>query len=261
MFEAVYRIFRAKGPLPQAVRTATALVELVNIDLYNHWKTNPAVRDYRGTVYRGMSISPENLQSFRDLAQQLPGKRAFAVPLALNSSSTRLEATIPFMERGMASNPSLVPVLQRIHVHGLSPVALETYQACYPGSVVSTICATPIGHLSRFPSEAEVLLRGPFFELVVITEHLTLRVSAKPVHVLEVVMMNSNRDHPSAPQTRAFNPARQLFNSLVSADKLEACAVLADELGLSGDSPLYRTGSTDAKEVALAAVKQALFGQ
>lgn len=253
IFGAVYRVFRAKGPVREQVRDATSLVEMLNIDLYNHWKTNPEVRDYRGTVYRGMGISPATFESFRELAKRPIGKRAFSIPLGLNSSSAVIESAIPFMQGGIAKNPSSIPILQRIRIHGLSPDRLAAYRACYPESVVSTICAVPIGHLSEYPSEAEVLLRGPFFELVGIGEHPTLRIYDKPVQVLDLVMMNSNRDHPSTPQSGPSDPARKLFNALVSSDKLDACASLAEELGLAADSPIYRTLAEQALAAAEAA--------
>jgi hypothetical protein len=236
MFQSVYRIFRTTGPVWDDVLLATFLVELLNIDLYNFWSTNTSAQNFNGIVYRGMAVSAETLGSFEALATLPLGKRAFSIPLAVNSSSTAVEATFPFMSNGLLEHPTFIPVLCKIHVAGLSAERQELYERNYRGSVVSTICAVPIEGLSAYPNEAEVLLRGPFFEFLGIEERPALVIGDKPVRVMEMMMMNSNRDHPSTPQSGPKDPARLLFNSLVRAQKFERCAQIVAEAGRSSDS-------------------------
>jgi hypothetical protein len=240
IFKTVYDIFRSEGPISESVLLATFLVEILNIDLYNYWATHPEVQHYEGVVYRGMSVSCDAHASFVNLAQLPVGSRSFSIPLALNSSSTSEAQAIPFMEYGLEKHSDYVPLLHKIHVRGLSEKRLGLYRKHFRESVVSTICAVPIDAISAYRSEAEVLLRGPFFELLSVHEHPTLRIKEKPVQVLEMAMLNSNRDHYTTPQTGTGDPARTLFNALVKAQKLEVSAETAQAAGLHDDAAAYR---------------------
>jgi hypothetical protein len=99
----------------------------------------------------------------------------------------------------------------------------------------------PIETLSEYPDEREVLLRGPFFQLVRLREDEHLRVRGKCVHVVEALMLNANRDHVSSvglgepDGTRA----RELFRTLVAIDRATLCAERADKYGLSRDAEAY----------------------
>jgi len=254
MFRAVYDIFRTAGPTKDDVRLATFLVEILNIDLYNHWAANPEAQNFDGIVYRGMSIARTSYDHFRALAAGAAGLRSFSIPLALNSASVTEEQTQPFMEYGLEKHPDYIPVLHKIHVRGLSDDRLALYRKVYPESVVSTICAVPIRSLSAYPTEEEVLLRGPFFELLRTEQHPTRRVAGQPVQVFEMLMLNSNRDHFTTPQTGGNDPARRLFNALVKTQKFEACA----EIIASIDPHADRGGYEALRDQGQLAVEAAL---
>jgi hypothetical protein len=248
IFGSVHKIFRSENPPMEDVFGATYLVELLNIELYNYWCTHPEARNFTGTVYRGMSVTPETLDKFNQLVSRPVGKRAFSIPLALNSSSRRLEQAIRFCERTTKERPDLLPVLHKIHVHGLTAAQISAYRNLYPDSVVSSICAMHISEISAFPSEDEVLLRGPFFELLEIGVHRTLKCGGKPVVVVEMMMMNCNRDHFTTPQSGPADPARRLFGAIVRAGKFEACARRSADVGDIVDRDEYQRKADRANE-------------
>jgi hypothetical protein len=130
-------------------------------------------------------------------------------------------------------------LLWRIHVVGLEPHLLNSYQSRFPKSVVSTICAVPVSKLSDFPHEREVLLRGPFFQVLNFFEEGT--IEGKPIHVLEVVMLNSNRDHfTTAELGKDDGPARKLFGAIVSLRRNQFCLEYCERHGLHDDAAAYR---------------------
>ena len=105
---------------------------------------------------------------------------------------------------------------------------LDFYHSFYPDSVVSSICAVPIENLSVFKDEEEVLLRGAFFHVINFYE-LERKVKNIPIKVVEVVMVNSNRDHLTGSSFENTN-ARKLFNNLVGIQKFrKAREVLENE--------------------------------
>lgn len=94
--------------------------------------------------------------------------------------------------------------------------------------MVSSICAVPIENLSVFKDEEEVLLRGAFFHVINFYE-LERKVKNVPIKVVEVVMVNSNRDHLTGSSFENTN-ARKLFNNLVGIQKFrKAREVLENE--------------------------------
>jgi hypothetical protein len=58
--------------------------------------------------------------------------------------------------------------------------------------------------------------------------------------VMDLVMLNSNRDHPSTMELGAMDDeARQLFASLVGVSRARYCKSLATGYGLSDDAKRY----------------------
>ena len=101
----------------------------------------------------------------------------------------------------------------------------------YPASVVSTICAMPISRISDFPNEQEVLLRGTSFQLLRIYEE---PAADHTVHVLEMIILNANRDHCTKLAFHHGNHLvqRVLFGRMCAATKYGICASLAEEYGM-----------------------------
>ncbi|KAF8875461.1 hypothetical protein BD779DRAFT_213434 [Infundibulicybe gibba] len=217
---------------------AIFLIELLNIDLFNYTALHDEGNDFQGIVYRG-SYSPETrIQEFRDLyAKPLP-ERYWAVPLPIMSASLSPNTALAHALAEPRRQSSHL-LLWRIHVASLSPRSLEMYKSRFPTSVVSTICAVPVHPISPYPDEREVILRGPFFQLVRIADEIVDGVGS--VCVIDLVMLNSNRDHPTTMELSAARgqKARELFAALVAMERFSVCKRLADSFNLSRDVQEY----------------------
>ncbi|GLB33332.1 putative protein CC1G_03129 Coprinopsis cinerea okayama7 130 [Lyophyllum shimeji] len=222
IFRIINQAFRTDDLTEQEkrLRCAVFLIELLNVDLFNYTLREGRSHNFQGTVYRGVIFSEDQLQDFKNLATLPVAERYWAVPLAMMSASTDKEVAL----RGFAGIDAITsdaistrhPFLWRIHVLELKPKYMRIYHDRFPSSVVSTICAVPIREVSEFAGEDEVLLRGPFFQLICLREEL-FEGRETPIHVMELVMINANRDHPS---TMELSPeegekARQWFACLV----------------------------------------------
>ncbi|KAG6885486.1 hypothetical protein C0993_001093 [Termitomyces sp. T159_Od127] len=253
IFRIINQAFRADNVVEQErrVRCAVFLIELLNIDLFNYTLRTPRAHSFQGTVYRGVIFSDDQLQDFKDLAARPVVERYWAIPLAMMSASTsNVVALKEFASLGKTTDTGVVarhPFLWRIHVVNLFPKYLKIYRERFPSSVVSTICAVPIRELSDFTDEDEVLLRGPFFQLICMREEF-IEGYENAVHVMDLVMLNANRDHPSTMQlsTEEGEKARQLFACLVGMCRAEVCKELAELYGLAEDivqhEEMYRAG-------------------
>lgn len=246
LFSEVKRCFRSPViPSLEEQQFAAFLIELVNIDLYNFWKQNNETAE--GEIYRWINLPQEDISKFKNLLNQPPNKRDPNIPLALDSSTRECKEPID-TPHGVGAEVR-VRSLYRINVFSLPNNWIEYYQSNYPKlypdgwmdgkqvSVVSPICAMPIESVSEYKHEREVLLRGPFFHLLNVSEgpveafipDFQGSESCSPsdeVHVVDLAMLDSNRDHPSTPQTQMYggeDPARTLFNKLVVKRRLECC--------------------------------------
>lgn len=229
------------------LRAAAFLVELITIDLFNYWTSHTGVDDFEGTVYRGMCISPDQLDTFRRVAKGPIAERFLSIPLAMASSSTSREFAMRFALEQAARNPGWHLLLWEIDVRSLDPELLGLYHEQFPSGVVTTLCATPIDQLSDYPREQEVLLRGPFFQLLGLTEE-TPGELARPISRVKAVMLNTNRDHQTtiASNTGADRLARDLFRALIIAYRSTLCADYADTQGLAQDADEYRQRAADS---------------
>jgi hypothetical protein len=127
----------------------------------------------------------------------------------------------------------------------VDPKLLKLYQGRFPNSVVTSICAVPIKQLSDYPDDNEVLLRGPFFQLLRLRKE-NLRAANIPLHIIEVVMITANRDHISNVFFSEVDGhrARELFRALVEMQRADLCANRAEQYGLLADARAYRESSS-----------------
>src|SRR5262245_9843115 len=111
-----------------------------------------------------MSISAADLEWFAHIARGPIKERYLAIPLAMTSASRERETALSFALKEYSRAPGQHLVLWDIKVSGLAPELFAIYHDAFPASVVTSLCAVPIDHLSDYQRETEVLLRGPFFQ-------------------------------------------------------------------------------------------------
>lgn len=219
------------------LRSAVFLIELLNIDLFNYLLRDPLKSGFQGIVYRGVSFTEEEIDDFRTFATIPVRDRYWSIPLAMMSASTSVGTALEFALRDVAQDPTKRPFLWRIHVANIDPDLLRIYNERFPSSVVTTLCAVPVDEVSRFPQEGEVLLRGPWFQFIRLHKEFVDDVGMV-MDVMDVVMLNTNRDHPSVAElgVERGDEARRLFALLVGISRARICEHLALEYGLTSDA-------------------------
>ena len=234
------------------LRSAAFLVELLNIDLFNFLVRNPGAVDFEGTVYRGICVTATELESFRDIARAPIAQRYISIPLAMASASQDVYYAMRFAMERARRDPHSHPLLLEIKVYGLPPEVLAAYRARHPRSVVSSLCAVPIDEISAFGQEREVLLRGPHFQVVGFHDPEILPVFDRPAYKVEIIMLNSNRDHLTAiaSDVGADRAARGLFRALVVARRSTLCAEHAERAGRAEDAEQYRIVARENRRLA-----------
>lgn len=244
IFKVINTAFRA-GSLPKnrtRLRSATFLVELLNIDLFQFRELNPDADNFTGTVYRGMCLPQSDLDRLGEAMRGPVTERYLSVPLAMASATPNQEIAMSFAQGEAEREPDKHPVLWEIDVRSLDPQLLDLYRSRFPSTVVTSMCAVPITGISDFPDEEEVLLRGPFFQIVGLhTEDST--ESDRPVHKIEAVMHNTNRDHLTAVASNVGldKEERDLFRAIILSDRFEICARLATERKQTNDANQYQS--------------------
>jgi hypothetical protein len=224
------------------MRRAAFVVELLTIDLFNYRERSPAADRYEGTVYRGMCVSAHQLKMLSKASVGPVKERYLSVPLAMVSTSTNQEKAMVFAMAESARNPDLYPLIWKIDIASLDHESLHLYRDKFPSSIVTSLCAVPIARLSDYPEEGEVLLRGPFFQVVWFDKR-SVHGSDKPLYEVEALMLNSNRDHISALASNQGDDrkARDLFRALVTIRRSALCAEHALERGALSDLESYRS--------------------
>jgi len=258
IFAIVNRIFRtmAHDGFAASADAGAFLVELLNIDLFNYWHVVLGRADFHGTVYRGMCVSEQDLAIYRSLLAGSIQQRAIGIPLGMVSTSLNPGVPRQFMHDELNRDASLRPFLWRIHTFSLEQGLVAVYQQRYPTSVISSICALPICRISDYPGEEEVLLRGPFFQMLGMIDASPdfEPIEGKPVTVIDVALMTANRDHHSTLALGAEDAhARALFNALVQKSKHAFCAAFHAGRGEPAQAAHY-----DAAHDAARAKLQAL---
>ncbi|KAI3320735.1 hypothetical protein HD806DRAFT_228758 [Xylariaceae sp. AK1471] len=246
IYSLITKALRREEPSEVELEVVAALVELLTIDLYNLRLSqigHPMYANFEGVAFRGLSVTLEELKEYRAiLARPELAKRNFSVPLGLLSSSTDEKIMEEFSKSTHSDEKRPIRLHFTIHVHSLDPALLTEYRALYPDSVVTSICAMPVGHVSPH-GEKEILLRGPFFHIISMTSG---EINGRPCEKLVVVMMNSNRDHgmEHASDTGEKEKQRQCFLRAVSASKFEVCAAIAEKYAPQDAEP-YRALQND----------------
>lgn len=216
------------------LRSAVFLVELLNIDLFNYLSARP-IPGFQGMVYRGVSFTARQIHQFEQLAHGPVEDRHWAIPLSMMSASTNPNVALEFAGLNAAQAPLRRPFLWRIHISDLDSSLLQIYHSLFPQTVVSTICAVSIQDLSPF-QESEVLLRGPFFQLIRIHEEFVGGSTNAIIPVMDLVMLNVNRDHPSTMELgEDEDRARKVFSCLVGIGRATASVKVASVYGLMED--------------------------
>ncbi|HSS05230.1 MAG TPA: hypothetical protein VLK89_08620 [Solirubrobacterales bacterium] len=252
MFRAINTAFRTPS-LPEnstLLRSATFLVELLNIDLFHFRERNQHADNFTGTVYRGMSLPQNVLDRFAETMRRPVTERYLSIPSAMASATPDRKVAMSFASAEAERQPDRHLALWEIDVRNLDPRLLDLYRSRFPSSVVTSLCAVPIAGISDFPGEKEVLLRGPFFQIVGLSAE-DLTVSGRPVHKIEAVMHNTNRDHLTAIASNvgADKEERELFKALVLSDRFDICARLAEQRRQASDANEYRSRLAEQQAV------------
>lgn len=239
IFGYINQVFRKHDVDENQILGAVALVELLTIDLYNLRLANFGCAKYysfQGIVHRGLSVDKDVLDTFRSLTQDPLQDRTFSVPLAFVSTSANQNSIQEFIG---APEENRYRLHWKIHIHELEPSLLSRYRARHPDSVVSTICAMPISIASEFPNEQEVLLRGPLFQILRMYEE---KARDQTVCVVEMVMLNANRDHGTelAHDDGEKAQQRKHFRQMCTVTKYEICSSLAEKYGMFDDAKEYK---------------------
>ncbi|KAJ2906356.1 hypothetical protein MKZ38_002072 [Zalerion maritima] len=222
--------------------TATALVEWVTIDLYNLRLSqigDSRYSNFEGVTHRGLSVSQSAVAEYKGILQRDDvSKRNFSVPLGLTSSTTDGGVMKDFAKPTNKGPEDSVRMHWIIHIYGIDHVLLKEYHRRYPLSVVTSICAMPVAHISP-EGEKEILLRGAFFQLIAMEDR---EMDGKPYINLVMVMMNANRDHTTELSSNIDEKKRQreAFGRIVSASKYEVCSSLANEYSREEDADKYK---------------------
>lgn len=192
------------------IALSTYILEHLNVSLYNYLHSSedgsPYPRLHQGYCYRGIELTEKDYNSLAKLSENaISGSenRNFSHPLSLISSSTNLDKAFEFLpsaETGKAeqeddfeSDDSGKPALFKSYIFSMPDEYIDLYKSFFGDSIVSSLCAVDIRQQSYYVAEEEVLLRGPFFEMVhhrpetSNTEH--------PVPLFESVVLDANRDH------------------------------------------------------------------
>ena len=241
IFSLINSVFRDESATSDTaiVTTAVFLVELINIDLFNYCLLNRRFSNFTGVVYRGMALQKGDYDAFQEIRNQPIANRYIATPLGLVSTSSSLDVANKFIARVLKIHKDRSPLLMKIHIIELEPEYLRFYRERFPISVVSTICAVDIKDLSVMPHEKEVLLRGPFFQVLDFYDGET--IEGKTCKVLEMVALNANRDHISTMRLGDSSaPARELFGNMVAATRCKFAAEFCSDRGLIEDARAYR---------------------
>ncbi|MFE3638037.1 hypothetical protein [Streptomyces sp. NPDC059168] len=227
---------------PVALRSAAFLVELLSIDLFNYRHTHRTADNFQGTVYRGMAVTAEELAAFARAAAGPVEQRYLSVPLAMMSASRSRAKATAFARETARRLPDRRPLLWSIDVAGLPPELLNVYRSAFPESTVTSMCAVPVHGLSEYAYEKEVLLRGPFFQILGMREDDAGGPGRGPMHTIEAVMLNSNRDHVTtiASDEGEDRRARDLFRAIVTLHRAGLCLDYARTRGFDADADFYR---------------------
>jgi len=229
----------------QDMRAITWITELINMELFWVYEDSKSEIDQRYISYRGIDLDEGQLTSYLNIADESLDidLRGMQIPLLLQSTSFNRDKALGFIDK-MRVSGSGDGLMWTNHVVTLEAGALDLYHRYYPSSVVSRLCATPVGAYSKFEKsleEEEVLLRGAFLEALAIEK--AERFGQVQVYDLHLLMVDANRDHIATYEKgeKVDKDARVLFNALVRARKYAACETLAREMSRHRMAASYET--------------------
>ena len=242
IFGVINSVFRDDSSVESQdlITSAVFLIELINIDLYNMCFKHPKYKEFQGIVYRGMALPESAFKTFELLLNQPIKDRYVSIPLALWSSSKQYSVAENFVKMGLKKNPTFLPLIMKIHVLNVDSEYLSFYREKFQEkSIVSTICAVDITDLSDFPEESEILLRGGFYQAVHLYDGQD--IEGRKCRILEMVMLNSNRDHLSTSTLLGEGDAdaRVLFGTMVGCTRNKFILNYCKANGLNEDATQY----------------------
>jgi hypothetical protein len=226
LYKTIYTILRTEDVDQKTLLMAVVLVEYLTIELYNLRLENigdTRYANFQGITYRGMGVTPTAVADFRKIAEHRDlTQRNFAIPLGFMSSSIDYEQMRRFSDRITSEHK----MYWTIHIYGLDRNLMSWYKQKYQDSVVTSICAMPVARISEY-SEKEVLLRGPFFHVIRMRSE---SCGEQHIHHLELVMLNTNRDHGTELGSNEGEKGiqRRFFANIIVASRYEICASLAE---------------------------------
>lgn len=238
--QKVFHFTSRKGNDSKKVDSATFLVELLNIELYNYIKTIENYTPFTGIVFRGMSVSSGYIEQMSKLAETEIENREFSTPLLFHSASKDIKTAISFARIMRNKKKGYIhPVIMKIHVVSLSDNFIGEYNKRCPNGIITSLCAVPIDKISEFSREDEVLLRGPFFQLIKFDKLKNVN-NFDTMYELEAVMVSANRDHLITTLEHNDDNLRNFFYDMVNHTKYEKCLELTRKYGLTKDYNEYK---------------------
>jgi hypothetical protein len=249
MFAAMNEAFRRRNLIenPEMLRSVTFLVELLNIDLYRYIRSDPDVDKFEGRVYRGMRVDDRRFTEFTATAARDMRNRYMAVPLSMTSTSASRDSALEFAKRTGDASDAPHALLLDVSVYSAAPQLLAAYRQSFPASIVTSLCSVPIQRIADIPAEGEVLLRGPHFQIMRMYRDED-SLPGEPLNVIQMIMLNSNRDHVTAiaTDTDEDKRMRDIFRFMAIASRSARCAEQAESYGLPADADYYRKSATRA---------------
>ena len=245
IFKLIYdEIFRRDAAIENfdSILSAVFLVELINIQLYNLCVVNPKYANFSGTVYRGMRVTDDVITAHEQLITRPVAERYIAIPLALQSYSKSYSKAMQFASGAAktAQSDCNKRMLVRIQVFPMLDHLLQDYKKYFQTSVVSTICAVSIEDFSEFPQEQEVILRGPFYQMLKFEKHADPSFPDDPLWILDGLTLQANRDHISTYRLGNKDAlARQFFGLIAKISRCTYAMKFCKDNYLSSDADAY----------------------
>ena len=240
IFKVVDNIFRDDSSVNfnDKILNTVFLIELINIDLFNYVHKYPKYQSFEGIVYRRMAVSKDSFDVLEKLMRQPIEKRYISIPLGLWSFSLDMNVAVQFVREELEKNSQSVPLLMKIQVLNLEDEHLQCYREKYKQSIVSTICAVYIGDISKNKEDKEIILRGGFYQAL---KFYFQNVDGIDFKVLDLVMLNTNRDHLSNPIRLGVldDEARVLFGNMVGFNRNKFIVNYCQENNLIEDLGFY----------------------
>jgi hypothetical protein len=210
---------------------AAFVVELLTIDLYRLDRSCNNVGGFEGIVWRGFSVTPGEAAIFEEILKEEKRQGTISVPLSILSAS-RVEATArnfaqdrTKFRKNQNKNLEVRELLWKIHVYSLRQSLAEAYRAAFFEIHFNGLCATNMSHIEMY-KEDEVLLRGPFFQVIDVER--SSGSTDEPIMLVELVMFNTNRDHGTSTATNVGQDeiGRRVFGHIIRLDRTIRCAEL-----------------------------------